>query len=245
VNLIIIPLVDSTNSYAMQLFEKGMASEGTVVLAWEQTSGRGQRGSSWSSQPGQGLYFSLILTPPSSSITNVAVLVKALAIGVAQYIANYSNDKVEIKWPNDILVKERKVCGILMESVIRGEAPIAVVAGIGINLNQKEFADDFARNPISLLQITGNHYNPETEAAILYNFLMNAYYRFRDNRFSEIEKEYDTLLFGLNQNCIWDKSGETIQAVFKGVNSRGDAMLEQEGTMLHFPHPIIRLTDPV
>jgi BirA family biotin operon repressor/biotin-[acetyl-CoA-carboxylase] ligase len=241
-NLITLPVVDSTNSHALRLLDQGLASEGTVVMAWEQTSGRGQRGSSWSSQPGQGLYFSLILTPPAGILPQVAVLIKALTLGVTGYILSRTGMQPCIKWPNDILIGERKICGILMESVIKGDSLSAIVVGIGINLNHKSFSEDFSRQAVSMHQLTQENYNPEEEVSAVVKSVMQAYRGFLQNGEEEVELKYNALLYGKDLNCSFLLNGEGIQALFLGVNSKGEAVIDFEGKIQHFPHPFLRLT---
>ena len=241
-NLITLPVVDSTNSHALRLLDQGLATEGTVVMAWEQTSGRGQRGSSWSSQPGLGLYFSLILTPPAGILPQVAVLIKALTLGITGYILSRTGMQPSIKWPNDILIGERKICGILMESVIKGESLSTIVVGIGINLNHKSFPEDFNRPAVSMHQFTRENYNPEEEVAVVVKSVMQAYRGFLAKSEEDVELKYNTLLYGKDMNCNFLLNGEGIQAVFLGVNSKGEAVIELDGKIQHFPHPFLRLS---
>lgn len=240
-NLITLPVVDSTNSHALRLLDQGLAVEGTVVLAWEQTSGRGQRGSSWDSQPGQGLYFSIILTPPSGTLSLVSVLIKSLALGVIRYFNEQTSCEVAIKWPNDILAGERKICGILMESVIKGDQLSGLVVGIGINLNHAGFPDDFNRPAVSLYQLTGQQYNPESEVSKVVRHVMQAYRTFLMKGAQKIEEEYNDILYGKNQLCRFILDGKNVEAVLLGVNDQGEAEIEMQGKRHHFPHPYLRL----
>ena len=245
-NLIILPGVDSTNSYVLRLIEEGLAPEGTVVLAWEQTSGRGQRGSSWISQPGLGLYFSLILTPPSGRLADIPGLIKALALGVITYLESKDLPEIlKIKWPNDILSGDRKLCGILMESVIKGDRLSAIVFGAGINLNHNQFSGHFDRKPVSLKMLKGKTYDPEEEAADLFPVIMEFYRKWLNTPGLLIAEEYNRRLYGRDKECRFSLNGEEISAWFHSVNEQGQAVIGKSGKTEMYPHPYLRLLGTV
>lgn len=125
--------IDSTNSHAHKLAKEG-AKEGTVVLSESQSKGKGRLGRSWFSPSGVNIYLSVILRPqmPSSKIT---LLTFAAAIAVAKAIRDIAGLDADIKWPNDILIKGKKVAGILSEMDAKSDAVRFVVIGIGINVN--------------------------------------------------------------------------------------------------------------
>jgi BirA family biotin operon repressor/biotin-[acetyl-CoA-carboxylase] ligase len=145
--------VASTNDLAREMAAGG-AAEGTAILAQEQTAGRGRQGRSWTSPPGEGLYLSLILRPnvrPAGS----PIITLAAAVAVAETLSIDFNLPVDIKWPNDVLARGRKICGILVESAIeRAEIQYAVM-GIGLNISQREFPDELKQSATSLLIETG------------------------------------------------------------------------------------------
>lgn len=125
--------VDSTNDLAYSLAEKG-AKEGLVVLADEQTSGKGRHGRAWASPPKGGIYLSCILRPdiPPNDIPQITLLA---AVSVVKAIRDFTSLNAMIKWPNDILINRRKVCGILTEMKAEQDRVGFVVLGIGVNVN--------------------------------------------------------------------------------------------------------------
>lgn len=131
--------VDSTNRWAKRLAAEG-AAEGTLVLAESQTQGRGRLGRSWSSVPGKGLWFSMILRPKINS-AELAGMTILTAVSMAQAIIDVTGIQVLIKWPNDLVFKGRKLAGILAE--VNGEADLVnyLIIGLGLNVNHEE--DDF------------------------------------------------------------------------------------------------------
>jgi BirA family biotin operon repressor/biotin-[acetyl-CoA-carboxylase] ligase len=125
--------VSSTNDYAKQLARAGQP-HGTVVMADEQTCGRGQRGRRWASPPG-GLWVSVLLRPSSVSKAEVGLLNTAAAVAAAEAVAAVCGVDVGLKWPNDLILGGCKLGGVLVETAGRGGAVAWAVAGIGINVN--------------------------------------------------------------------------------------------------------------
>lgn len=144
--------VGSTNDVAHHLAEEG-AEEGTVVLAEEQTQGRGRMGRSWVSEKMAGIYSSLILRPKMKP-GDAPVLNLAAAVAVSESIEETCRVASDIKWPNDVLLNGRKCCGILTEMTSEGDQIKYVVAGIGLNVNQREFPEAL-RTLASSLRLEG------------------------------------------------------------------------------------------
>lgn len=148
----------STNQVAFDL-GRDQAPAGTTVIAECQTAGRGRLGRSFFSPPHQNLYTSILLRP-TGSISDAPTLILAAAVAVAETIAEFLGDPsaVEIKWPNDVLIRRRKTSGILMESSAEGTRITFAVLGIGINLNvdREIFPEEFRRLATSLSSELGH-----------------------------------------------------------------------------------------
>lgn len=138
----------STNSAAMGLAQGG-ADHGTVVLADSQTGGRGRQGRAWHSPPGQNLYFSAVLRPDISP-ADAPPLSLAAAIGLGLGVSPFLPASPTLKWPNDLLVQGRKLCGILVEMSASARRINHVVVGVGLNVNVTEFPLELARLATSL-----------------------------------------------------------------------------------------------
>jgi BirA family biotin operon repressor/biotin-[acetyl-CoA-carboxylase] ligase len=132
-DIYIFDAIDSTNDYAHKLAKEG-AKEGTIVLSESQTKGKGRLGRTWFSPPGANIYLSVILRPqmPTSQITLITF---ASAIAVAKSIRDIANLDADIKWPNDILIRGKKVAGILSEMGAEKDKVKFAIVGIGINVN--------------------------------------------------------------------------------------------------------------
>lgn len=154
--------VPSTNTWAKE--HAASLAHGDIVITRDQTAGRGQRGNSWEAAAGKNLTFSLMLRPRDITPRRQWAISQAVALGISEAIRHIlykagpppggSLEHVTIKWPNDIYVGDRKICGILIENSLDSPETIGhSIAGIGINVNQQEFVSD-APNPVSLRQLT-------------------------------------------------------------------------------------------
>lgn len=147
--------VDSTNNY---LKKAGLSGEesGAVVIAREQTSGKGRLGRKWKSNKDDSVIFSFILRPRLSlSEISAITLLSGLAVCVA--VREYCNIDCRIKWPNDIIVDNKKLSGMLTEMFTEPNGTVFTVTGIGINVSQSAFESDIAQKATSLLMLTGEH----------------------------------------------------------------------------------------
>lgn len=126
---------------------------GTALAAHTQTAGKGQRGNHWESEPWKNLTFSVILRPSTIIASHQFELLQLVALSVVKVLrSQLKSDEIYIKWPNDIYYRDSKICGILIENVLQGNAIQQSIAGIGINVNQEKFYSD-APNPISMCTI--------------------------------------------------------------------------------------------
>ena len=140
--------LNSTMTEASRLAAEGCAS-GTVVIADEQTSGRGRHGRAWHSEPDTGLYVSIVLRPALAP-EDLPVVTLALGLATVQAIQNITGLACDLRWPNDVLIDSRKCAGILTQM----EGP-AIIAGIGINVNQPKFPDELSAIATSLRMESG------------------------------------------------------------------------------------------
>ena len=137
--IVFVERVDSTNRYARTLAAQG-AAHGTLVIAEEQTAGRGRRGRGWVSPAGEGIFMTLILRPQAHP-SQVSLLSLRTALAVAEGIHEATGLAARIKWPNDVVCGGKKVVGMLLEMDADEERVHSVVAGVGINIHQKDFGE--------------------------------------------------------------------------------------------------------
>ena len=217
--LIELDSVDSTNNYAMARIHEGMASDGMVCLARNQWAGKGQRGKTWQSEPGQNLIMSLVIEPRSLVLSQQFLLSASAALGIMDLIHSFGNSNWTIKWPNDIYWNDRKAAGILVESVLKGKSwPFAVV-GIGMNLNQDSFRPEIS-NAISLKQITGTQYDPVQFARELVPLIQNRISLLRKDQ-DQVLSDFNHYLYKRNKSVALKKGSEVVIAEIIGANEQG------------------------
>src|SRR5215470_11421902 len=146
------PSLGSTNDHLKAMKD---APEFTCVVADEQTAGRGRRARAWHSSPGDGLYLSVLLRPRAGADSKIPLISLLAAIAVAETLIERGVAGVDIKWPNDVLVNDRKVSGILAEAVSEGPESLRLVLGVGVNLNHQSFPPELSETAASLAIETG------------------------------------------------------------------------------------------
>ena len=164
--IIWLKLTDSTNDEARRRLD--VLDNLSVVAARTQTSGRGQGDHTWTSEPGQNLTFTVVLKfPPCAPLAASEILriTQAVTHALREYLLS-KGVAARIKWPNDIYVGDKKICGILIENILGGKQVAASMVGIGLNLNQSRFPADLP-NPVSLRQVTGRRYDLREELVLL------------------------------------------------------------------------------
>lgn len=151
-NFIYVDTAKSTNSHLAEI--AGGLPHGTVLSTDCQTAGRGQRGNTWEAAPGKNITMSVLLHPDGVAPCRQFLLSEAVALAVARTLDAYAGSGICVKWPNDIYYNGLKICGMLIEHSLSGGKIDRTIAGIGVNVNQREFLSD-APNPVSLYQIIG------------------------------------------------------------------------------------------
>ena len=134
--------IDSTNNYAMQLIDADKAQHGLTIVAQSQTAGKGQRGKSWMDKPGESLLMSMIVAP-RLLISDQFVFNASVAVAIANVLQKVNDSwTIHIKWPNDMIINDKKAGGILIENVLRGSRWLYSVIGLGLNVKQAGFPED-------------------------------------------------------------------------------------------------------
>ncbi|HRH37947.1 MAG TPA: biotin--[acetyl-CoA-carboxylase] ligase, partial [Flavobacteriales bacterium] len=148
--LLTFEALESSNKTAADLLSRGEVAHGAVILANEQSDGRGQRGSAWRSAPGLDLTFTIVVQPHGLRADAQFVLGKIAALAVSDVVRAHVPEGVKIKWPNDVLVERRKVAGILIKNDIVGELVLNSLIGIGFNVNSKDHDPDHVATSLTL-----------------------------------------------------------------------------------------------
>ncbi|MDE6768514.1 MAG: biotin--[acetyl-CoA-carboxylase] ligase [Muribaculaceae bacterium] len=198
----------------------------SLVFARRQTAGRGQRGNSWESEPDKNLCCSIFLRPEGVEPRSQFTVSEAVALAVVDLLAHYGVE-AKVKWPNDIYVGDRKICGILIENAITPREILHTIAGIGVNLNQERFISD-APNPVSLTQLTGREYDIPEAAALLADSVERRLEMAMDEP-EPLHKEFMTKMWrgdGGRYPFLDRLRGERIEASIAGVAPDGILTLD-------------------
>jgi BirA family biotin operon repressor/biotin-[acetyl-CoA-carboxylase] ligase len=205
----------------------GLAIHGTAYLAMEQTNGKGQRGKTWTSKPGENIMLSVVLEPKALTIGNQFILSAVVALACYDFLKKYTDPEMtRIKWPNDLYWQDRKAGGVLVESGVGSQESgvtglLRVIVGIGINVNQTAFGEQL-RNPVSIKQITGKNWDIIELAKELCVCLEQRYSILTTkNAANKILEEYNALLYKLNEKVRLKKDNAVFETVIKGISPDG------------------------
>ncbi len=223
----------STNLLAFQDSLTNDLEEGFAWIAGHQTSGRGQRGNTWEARPGENLLVSYLLKPPSKLLDRQFFLSKSIALGIIDGLQKWSrvhtgeNMPLKIKWPNDIYLDNYKIGGILIENNLQAAKWSFSIVGLGLNVNQMEFADLRAN---SLKKWVQNPFLFEIEE--IYQFIsfgIEKYYKnFTDESFDFIDLEYHKNLMRFQEWGVYKVSEKEFMGKIIQVNPQGFLLMETE-----------------
>lgn len=231
--------VDSTNLWIKQLAKEG-APEGTVTIADAQTAGRGRLGRVWASEGGHSVYMSILLRPQiapeqASMLTLAAGLAAAKACDQIYKMhtdANAPVSSAQIKWPNDVVLSGKKVCGILTEMGMDGAKIAYVVVGIGINVNAEAFPEEIRHTATSLALESGVQISREEVIKAVLTEFDHCYKQFLETgNLANLLLEYNEMLVNRNREIrVLDPKGE-YGGVAAGINEKGELIVnKKDGT---------------
>lgn len=218
--------IDSTNTKAQELAEKGYPS-GTLVVADKQESGKGRRGRSWVSPSGTGIFMTLMIKPDINP-NNASMLTLVAAIAVAKAITSVTGEEALIKWPNDIVVNGKKVCGILTEMNAQFDYINHIVVGIGINVHNESFPEEISQMASSLMiEAGGKRFHRAQIIAETMSYFEQYYDTFlKTQDLSALVREYDELLVNRNKSVRVLDPKEPFDGKAMGITPKGELIVE-------------------
>jgi len=232
--IIYLDSVTSTNDYLKNIADNNI-EEGTVVIAETQTDGRGRNGKKWISPKGKGLTFSILLYP-KIKLNQVLIFSYIPVIVLTKVLIQQFNLFASIKWPNDVYVNNKKIAGILSESVIYKKSLKYFIAGIGINLNQNlnDFSDELQEVASSLRIILKKNIDKEF---FLFNFLKEFDILFQTIKISsnwenDIVNEWHNLCNHINSRVQLISKNDNFYGVFKGITKTGEAIIKTDQNII-------------
>lgn len=226
--------IDSTNNYANTQLGANELTEGTVFLAYEQSSGRGQMKNFWESEPGKNLTFSIVLFPDFLEIRKQFMLSKMVTLGIYAAL-NPLVENLRIKWPNDIYAGDKKLGGILIENSILYNSIKSSVIGIGLNVNQTEFLSD-APNPVSLKLLVHKEFDVELVLTQILKQIDYYYALLKDHQVKRMDQEFISVLYRINEKHWFQDEHGKFEGEITGVNAIGQLLVKGEGGQLKAYH---------
>ena len=217
-NLVFVPECPSTNTLALEIAQQSPIKEGTVVITDHQSAGKGQRGNVWEAEPHQNLTFSLILEPKFLAVNKQFYLNIVVCLALKDYLKEKTTVTVYIKWPNDILVHEKKISGILIENQLQGANLVKSIAGMGVNINQQHFNSISAT---SLSLVTGKNYHLAEELPIVLGFIESRYLQLRAGHYELLLNLYLEGLFRRHEKHIFSSDGQVFEGIIEDLDEAG------------------------
>ena len=218
--------VDSTNEYLKRMVEDGYDSdEMLTVTAQFQTAGKGRRGRQWFSDPGTALMFS-VLVKPKLAMDDFSMITLIMAMAVRQSLKDMDID-TRIKWPNDLVLGDKKICGILTEALLESKR---LIVGVGINTNQESIPQELKDSATSILLETDDCVDHDSLLdSILFNFEKLLDRLSESGDMTDLKSEYEEALVSLDKEVtVLDPTGE-FNGTCKGIDNKGQLIVSHEG----------------
>lgn len=229
--IIKLDAIDSTNSYLRQLSATDRLEDFTVVVADYQTKGRGQMGTKWFSQQSKNLMFSVFRGTSFLKTSNSFYISIATSLAIYKALELLQIKKLKIKWPNDILSDDKKIVGVLIENVIKKNGLQNSIIGIGVNVNQTEFAN--LPNATSIRLITGNVYEVDEILNNILTQLQYYFYLLKSDKLALLKEDYEKRLFRKNKPSTFQNDTLGIfSGIISGISDSGNLQILLEGNVL-------------
>lgn len=226
--------LNSTNETANEYLSKSNPSEGTVISTYNQQKGRGQIGSHWESEADKNISLSIILYPKFLTIHQQFCLNQAISLAVFDFVSQFIDTNVKIKWPNDIYVGLKKIAGILIQNSLSNQGFQSSVVGLGINVNQKIFLSN-APNPTSLALETRQTYDLDEMARLLCIMVERRYLQLRSQQFHILQQDYLHHFFRFMEDALYkDAAGQVFNGKIVGVEDSGKLLIDRKGGQVAF-----------
>lgn len=220
-HIIKLNATDSTNSYLRQLSSQAPLSDYTIVTAEHQFNGRGQMGTQWESQEGKNLMVSVFKDISFLKFKHHHFISMVTSLALVNALQQFYIPKLFIKWPNDILSENKKICGILIENIVKQNSLKATIIGIGLNVNQMEFSD--LPKASSMQAISGVNYNLEEVLQSVISNLKKYFAILKKQNFHQLKLDYEEHMFRKDKpSTFQDMEGNLFSGFIKGVSETGN-----------------------
>ena len=224
--------ISSTNAFLKDMVRTSPVENYTVVVAENQTKGKGQFDNIWISDKGKNLTFSILCNFLKLEIRHSFYLNCAVSLAIHMVLNNYIKEKLKIKWPNDILSSDKKLCGILIENTVSNGKIVNAVIGIGLNVNQESFPETLS-NAASLKMLTGLTYDKSVILDELIAAIQVQMALIQTEKFSMLKSNYEQALYRNGQPAMFknDRFGNFLGKIL-GITYQGQLVVELENERL-------------
>lgn len=232
-NLIKLDAINSTNEFLKDNIQKTLSKELQVVYTFNQTKGKGQRGNSWESQPEKNIAISLGLFPDNLKVENQFTLSMLFSLFILNTLKSLKIPDLKIKWPNDIMSGNTKICGILNEITVKGNIIESIIVGFGINVNQENFEN--LPNASSLKLINNINYDLNKLVSLIiknlkkYDYLSKSLRLLSNQELEDLNYSYHENLYKIGEKSQFtNKEKEIFIGKIVSVNKNGSIKIEKE-----------------
>jgi len=220
--------IDSTNTYAKKMASQD-SEEGTLVIAEEQTAGRGRFDRTWHSSPGTNLTFSVIIRP-NITPQRVGILSLYAGLAVTEAVQELSYTSPTCKWPNDVLVNGKKLCGILSEAIFNSGQISAVIIGIGLNVNQTEFSNTLASTATSIALECKKMFDRFHVLATVLEKLESLYTLIQTDNLDKILQRWQSHATMFGKEVTIKQHGQRVKGIAQAIDLDGALIISTNGT---------------
>jgi BirA family transcriptional regulator, biotin operon repressor / biotin---[acetyl-CoA-carboxylase] ligase len=226
-----VPSCHSTNDLGLEIIQNNKDFHGYVIMTEYQTAGRGQMGNSWDSATGKNLLCSIVLDIRFLKTNEIFYLNKTIAVSIGKCLRKLGAN-IFIKWPNDLLLNDFKIGGVLIENKIKGKKIYASVVGIGINVFQVKF-DNKKASSLKKEMLEWS-YKPLHVLEKLCEEIELNWTDLKNKNWAKIDAEYLDFIYGYREKKYFSKDEKTFEALIKGVSNDGKLLLEMDGLIKEF-----------
>lgn len=240
-NIIRLDEINSTNEYALNLISSNKQVEWTIVLANFQTMGKGQGPNIWQSEKKANILMSIILKPEFMKPSEQYILNMSICNAIANILKEMSKIEIKIKWPNDIILNDKKIGGILIQNIISSSQIKYSVVGIGLNINQEVFPDEMG-HASSLAKETSKQYSLKQITNLLLEKIYSNFNKLKIHQSKDIIQEFNLNLWKRNQKvAALNKFNENVELIIYGVSEKGELIASIDKKIKKIIHGDIKL----
>lgn len=224
---------DSTNSYLKNMLHNEQLADFTVVSCDHQLKGRGQMGTTWLSDRGKNLTFSILKKYQTFNATDQFQISCMVSLALYRVLSSWAIPNLSLKWPNDILSGNQKICGILIENILKGSYVNMSIIGVGLNVNQTRFEN--LKNVASLKQLMKVDFDRDVLLNQIVQQIKYDFEHYAANQWTKTKGNYEDLLFKRDKPCTFkNDDGKLFMGIIKGINDEGKLMIAIDNDDVQF-----------